>query len=91
MGLSVLVAFKPLYAIAEGTCYWMIAEGHHLLAGKVQIHVDRAVKVAVRVSADVNRPLGGVVFVGFLVRGLLYFKHMIAPFSLKASKSLIEK
>lgn len=25
MGLSVLVAFKPLYAIAEGTCYWMIA------------------------------------------------------------------
>ena len=32
MGLSVLVAFKPLYAIAAGTCYWMIAEGvslHH--------------------------------------------------------------
>ena len=27
MGLSVLVAFKPLYAIAAGTCYWMIAEG----------------------------------------------------------------
>ena len=51
----------------------------HLLSGKVQIHVDRAVKVAVRVSADVDGPLGGVVFVGFLIRGLLYLKHMIAP------------
>ena len=60
---------------------------HHLLAGKVQIHVDRAVKVAVRVSADVNRPLGGVVFVGFLVRGLLYFKHMIAPLIARKTKS----
>jgi len=41
--------------------------------------VDRTVKVAVRVGADVDGPLGGVVFVGFLVRGLLYLKHMIAP------------
>ncbi len=51
----------------------------HLLSGKVQIHVVRAVKVAVRVSADLDGPLGGVVFVGFLIRGLLYLKHMIAP------------
>ena len=41
--------------------------------------MDRAVKVAVRVSADVDGPLGGVVFVGFLVRGLLHLLHMIAP------------
>ena len=33
MGLSVLVAFKPLYAIAEGTCYWMIAEGVCYITG----------------------------------------------------------
>ena len=41
--------------------------------------MDRTVKVAVRVGADADGPLGGVVFVGFLVRGLLYLKHMIAP------------
>ena len=35
MGLSVLVAFKPLYAIAEGTCYWMIAEGVCYITGAV--------------------------------------------------------
>ena len=35
MGLSVLVAFKPLYAIAAGTCYWMIAEGVCYITGAV--------------------------------------------------------
>ena len=41
--------------------------------------MDRAVKVAVRVSADVDRPLGGVVQIGFLFRGLFHLLHMIAP------------
>lgn len=35
MGLSVLVAFKPLFAVAEGTCYWMIAEGVCYITGAV--------------------------------------------------------
>lgn len=35
MGLSVMVAFKPLYAVAEGTFYWMIAEGVCYITGAV--------------------------------------------------------
>lgn len=35
MGLSVLVAFKPLYAVAAGTCYWMIGEGICYITGAV--------------------------------------------------------
>ena len=51
----------------------------HLLAGGVYIHVKRAVEIAFGIGADVDGALGGVVFVGFLVRGLFHLKHMIAP------------
>ena len=33
MGLSVLVAFKPLFEVAEISCYWIIAEGVCYITG----------------------------------------------------------
>lgn len=44
----------------------------------VYIHVKRAVEIAFGIGADVDGALGGVVFVGFLVRDLFHLKHMIA-------------
>lgn len=35
MGLSVVVAFRPLFALAETTCYWIIAEGVCYITGAV--------------------------------------------------------
>ena len=35
MGLSILVAFGPLLAVAETACYWMIAEGVCYITGAV--------------------------------------------------------
>ena len=51
----------------------------HLLAVKIDVHVDRPVEIAFGIGAHVDRPLGRVVFVCFLVRGLFHLKHMIAP------------
>ena len=50
----------------------------HMLAGRVYVHVKRAVEIALGIGADVDGALGRVVFVGFLVRGLLYHRHIIA-------------
>lgn len=33
MGLSILIAFKPLFAVAEIPCYWIIAEGICYITG----------------------------------------------------------
>lgn len=35
MGLSVLAVFKPLFAVAEVSCYWIIAEGVCYITGAV--------------------------------------------------------